>query len=260
VKSVLHSLPAAIRDAASVSPYKFVTELSTSMRSDFALGSDAAWTDHLLDVGSHDPAHAASLWQGSHDYPAVDSWENTVAQPGQIFEMGAGGPASSFLLEGGSAGNVGNDLDLVWAGAQVGDTGHGLRSEMFQLQATTEVPIAHSIVEANSHYGLGGLHQSYFPDISASLKNGDLVVISRETGLPVPVSWEPVMNSAGDIIDVKPWIDWKVGSPDTIKLHSDIGTLTSGHDVPVPLSIARVGIRLGDVHAGGHDHGLVGAR
>jgi len=260
VTSVLHSLPSAIRDAASVSPYKFVTELSTSLKSDFTVASDAAWGDHLLDVGAHDPAHAASLWQGSHDYPGVDNWENTVARPGQIFEMGAGGPASHFVLDGGSAASVGNDLDLVWGGAQVGDTGHGLRAEMFQLQTTTEVPIAHSVVDANSHYGLGGLHQSYFPDISASLKNGDVVVISRATGLPVPVSWEPVKNSAGEIIDMKPWIDWKVGSPDTIKLHTDVGTLTGSHDLPVPLSVARVGIRLGDMRAGDLDHNLVGAR
>jgi len=229
VTSALRSFPGAVRSVGldGAGALRFVPDLAQAVRSDFHLGSTAAWADHLTDIGRTDPAKAASLWQGTGGYHGIDDWSNGVAHAGDTFEVGAnadGRLTTGFALDGGAAHHAGGDLNTVWEGAQVsrGGPASQYRTGLITLQSTGDVPVATSLVHANPQFGAGGLHQSYFPDLTANLQNGQVVVVSNLTHRPLPPSaytFTEITNHAGQSLGTVVKVD--LGQGDVLRLVGD---------------------------------------
>ncbi|MFW8745426.1 hypothetical protein, partial [Mesorhizobium japonicum] len=221
-KSAVRSIPAAIANSNPASGFiARAREILSTLKDDFDLGVEHGFERHLIDLGHKNPSAAASGWQHSGAYPHPDAWHNGIAQTGDIFEAGVGGPVSNFVVEGGTTAAMGHDMNAIWEGAQVGaDADWGYRTATYLLQVNSDVPVAHSIVAANPHFGAGGLHQTYFPDITANIQNGQVVIISAKTHLPIDpkyLSYTDVTNSAGDVLHTEVWLD--LGADDKVALH-----------------------------------------
>jgi len=262
VTSVLRGIPGAFGAAGSMrAPVTFLKDLSSTIRSDFQLGSAKGWTDHLVALGDRNPAAAAKIWQTGGGYHGTDLWVNSSLPASDragnaeihTFEAGAGGAVSNFVLDGGTAASRHGNLNSIWDGAQVGRSGaeptvgriDSLRNGMYTLQTTgsADIPIAHSLAQANPQFGSGMLHQTYFPNMTSNLREGHVVVISNATGLPLPVTFK----------DDRAFVTLAPG--DAIRLHGDpvattfptVAEESSSHvaQVGLPGSAMRLGIHLG---------------
>jgi len=208
VTSVLRSFPHELAASAGASPIKFVSQMVDGMKSDYNVAANAAWANHVADLGS-DPAKVATLWQqGGGAYHDADPWANTMSDPGEVFEMGVGGPASNFVLKDGSSASVGFDLNAVMDGAQVGRSGpaNELRTDMLRVMTPGAEPMATAVVSANTAFGHGGMTEGFFTDIAVKLKEGNVVPVSVHDGLPLHVEFRPQTNKAGEIFGVDPII------------------------------------------------------
>jgi len=231
--SMVHSIPGAIAHSAAMThgPISFLHELKSTMGNDFALGSAKGWADHVMGIAADDPAGAAALWQRGGGYHEADQWSNTLIEGGETFEAGVGGPVSNFAFDGGSAASLGHDLNDIAAGGQIGSGGvhpvtggPSLRDSMFSMQAApgAEIRAAHSTVESNIQFGAGGLHQTFFPNMTGNIRDGQILVISNATGLPVPshaLTFVDETNSAGQVMKTQVLVDF--GPGDVIPLHGD---------------------------------------
>jgi uncharacterized protein YukE len=208
VTSVLRSFPHELAAFKGASPIKFVSNVVDGMKWDYKVAANGAWANHVADLGS-DPAKVATLWQqGGGAYHDADSWTNTMSHPGQVFEMGVGGPASNFVLKDGSSASVGFDLNGVMDGAQVGRSGpaNELRTDMLRVMTPGAEPMGTAVVSANTAFGHGGMTEGFFTDIAVKLKEGNVVPISVHDGLPLHVEYKLQTNKAMDIFGVDPII------------------------------------------------------
>lgn len=229
--SMVRSIPSAVAHSASIthSPISFVRDLKSTMTNDFKFGSDKGWTDHILRVAEDDPSAAAALWQTGGGYHEPDMWSNTVIEGGETFEAGVGGPVSPFAFDGGTAAGLNHDLNDIAQAGQVGAGGRphdipALRDQMFRMQAApgAEIGVAQATVEKNVQFGVGGAHETFFPNMTGNIRDGQILVVSNATGLPLPqsaVSFVDTTNSAGQVMKTQVFVEF--GPGDVIPLTGD---------------------------------------
>ena len=190
VVSVLHSLPNAVRDAAqNANVFHFADHLIGTLKNDFAVASNHAWGQHIIQVGSHSPSEAASLSQGSGAFHGIDPWHDSPSSEPRIYEIGAGGDPSGFMLADGSSAHAGDVASQLWPQAQVptGGPNNSFRGGMWGLQVDPGVPVAESVVTANPLLGQGGAIQGFVPGVMTHLQpGGGVTLIDRVTGAPYP--------------------------------------------------------------------------
>jgi hypothetical protein len=202
VVSVLHSLPNAVRDAVqNANAFHFADHLIGTMKNDFAVASNHAWEQRIIEVGGHSPSEAASLSQGSGAFHGIDPWHDSPSSEPRIYEIGAGGDPSGFMLADGSSADVGDVASQLWPKAQVpmGGPNNSFRGGMWGLRVDPGVPVAESEVLANPLLGPGGAIQGFVPGVMTHLQpGGGVTLIDRVTGAPILPKFTQLTNSAGE--------------------------------------------------------------
>jgi len=257
VVSVLHSLPNAARDAAANSHgFSFLGHLISNVKSDFTVATNAAWSHRIATVGAHDPAGAAALSQGSGAFHGLDHWVASPSSEPRIYEIGAGGDPSGFMLRDGTSDGLGNVASEVWQHAQVptGGPAEVFRDGMWSIRVDPGVPVAESVVTANPLLGPGGSIQGFVPDVMTRLQpGGGVTLIDRVTGTPILPRYTEVTNFAGEhfgwtikdaSLDIpaapKPLVG-PIASPDFVSGHA-VAQFWKHDEQGV---LTRIGLRLG---------------
>jgi hypothetical protein len=111
------------------------------------------------------PAHYASQWQGSGDYPGVDNWSNVTLEPGTIVWGGAPGQGN-FYTDNFSIQGAGNDARVIFGGMQVGTNERfpDFRNGLTAYYVNQETLAGFSIAQANPQWGYGGYYQYFIQD------------------------------------------------------------------------------------------------
>jgi hypothetical protein len=118
---------------------------------------------------SIDPVSAARAFQGSEDYPGIDSWEPITLPKGTVVAGGVPGQGHFYtpnetLLETGTNAKAYNE------GLQISkDRFPTYRSETRLYELNYDVNAAQSIAVANTGNGPGGFKQYYIPDYENAL-------------------------------------------------------------------------------------------
>lgn len=120
------------------------------------------------------PSKLATQWQGSGDYPGVDTFRDIVVKKGKIIYAGEPGASGFFFMEKAMKKAEGS-TDKLWGGLQVKKhPKFGYRTKVGIYEAIEDAPGAFGIAKANADHGVGGLQQVYMPDMTKMKKIGEI--------------------------------------------------------------------------------------
>ncbi|USK58759.1 ribonuclease YeeF family protein [Peribacillus asahii] len=130
------------------------------------------------------PSQRAKLWQGSHPYFGIDTYEDIILKKGTVLYAGYPRPTGySFTKE--VLDSVNGDSKRLFQGVQVNprefDDGTGdYKFQIIAFELLDDLPSARGMTDANPQFGLGGLEQIFTPDFDDLLREGKVIPILED--------------------------------------------------------------------------------
>ncbi|MEK4067756.1 ribonuclease YeeF family protein [Peribacillus sp. FSL R5-0717] len=118
----------------------------------------------------------ARLWQGSHPYFGIDTYEDIILKKGTILFAGYPRP-TGYCFTKEVLDSVDGDSKKLFQGVQVNprefDDGTGdYKFQVIKFELMDDLPSARGMTDANPQLGSGGLEQIFTPDFEDLLREG----------------------------------------------------------------------------------------
>ncbi|MGG3555632.1 T7SS effector LXG polymorphic toxin [Peribacillus frigoritolerans] len=122
------------------------------------------------------PSQRARLWQGSHPYFGIDTYEDIILKKGTILFAGYPRP-TGYCFTKEVLDSVDGDSKKLFQGVQVNprefDDGTGdYKFQVIKFELMDDLPSARGMTDANPQLGSGGLEQIFTPDFEDLLREG----------------------------------------------------------------------------------------
>lgn len=123
------------------------------------------------------PSSTAQSWQGSDDYPGIDSYQDVTVQKGTVLYRGEPN-GSEYFTTLDAVEDSGRNAQTLFEGLQVKPHDvYGYRGEVSGYMFTKNVTGGYGITSANPQFGSGGLPQYFIPNIKQLIEKGVLIKV-----------------------------------------------------------------------------------